>query len=356
MQLFAPFILKRKNKSLRVLILVLFFACLIGTMAPTAQAENTYVITDGNAVLVHTTHATDPAKVLEEAGVALEEDDLYTTEAAGNVSEINIQRAQQVTVYYRGQSMQVSAYTESVKELLDRLEIVSDTYRVSAQADTVTYDGMEIWVDQVLEANETYTVEIPFEIAYCDDPTLALGEEKILVEGVPGQMLCRANVTYVNGQMETNKVYEETVELEPVTQVVAVGTGEIVGQTNDKPLIGDGVIVLPTGEVLTYTHSDEFLATAYTHTDAGCNTITANGATVKWGVVAIDPKVVPYGTRMFIVSNDGEFIYGLSTAEDCGGGIKGNRLDLYMETYDKCAQFGVRDCTVYFLGRANWRE
>ncbi|MBQ4641678.1 MAG: G5 domain-containing protein [Oscillospiraceae bacterium] len=356
MQLLAPFILKRKNKSLRVLILMLIVACMISSMAPTAQAENTYVITDGNAVLVHTTYATDPAKVLEEAGVALEENDLYTTEAGEHVSEINIQRAQQVTVFYRGQTMQVSAYTESVEDLLNRLGIASDAARVSVDAETKTYDGMELKVDYVVEANETYTLEIPFETAYCDDPTLALGEEKILVEGVPGQMLCRANVTYVNGQKETDKVYEETVEKEPVTQVVAVGTGEAVGQTNDKPLIGDGVIVLPTGEVLTYTHTDQFLATAYTHTDAGCDTITANGATVKWGVVAIDPKVVPYGTRMFIVSNDGAYIYGLSTAEDCGGGIQGHRLDLYMETYDKCVQFGVRDCTVYFLGRANWRE
>ena len=140
-----------------------------------------------------------------------------------------------------------------------------------------------------------------------------------------------------------------------VTRVVAKGTGEQVGQVSDQPLIGDGVIVLPTGEVLTYVRKEGFVATAYTHTDAGCDEYTSNGTRVKWGVVAVDPTVIPYGTRMFIVTNDGKYVYGLSTAEDCGGAIQNRRLDLYMPTTEECFKFGVRDCTVYFLGDANWR-
>ena len=85
------------------------------------------------------------------------------------------------------------------------------------------------------------------------------------------------------------------------------------------------------------------------------NDITATGSKVHKGVVAVDPDVIPYGTRMFIVANDGSYVYGLSTAEDCGGAIQNNRLDLYFDTADQCFQFGVRDCTVYFLGDANWR-
>ena len=214
---------------------------------------------------------------------------------------------------------------------------------------------MVVTVEQKVENAESYTAEIPFETTYLDDPTLPLGEEKVLVAGKSGQKLCSANVTYVNGKEVQRSVYEETVTVEPVTRIIAVGTGEKVGQVSDQPLFGDGFIVLPTGEVLTYIRKDTFLATAYTHTDAGCDEITANGTRVKWGVVAVDPTVIPYGTRMFIVSKDGSFIYGLSTAEDCGGAIQNKRLDLYMETTEKCFQFGVKDCTVYFLGDANWR-
>ena len=73
------------------------------------------------------------------------------------------------------------------------------------------------------------------------------------------------------------------------------------------------------------------------------------GTTVHKGTVAVDPRYIPYGTRMFIVSNDGAYVYGIAVAEDCGGDIKGDRMDLYFPTFDECIQFGRRVCTIYFL-------
>ena len=64
----------------------------------------------------------------------------------------------------------------------------------------------------------------------------------------------------------------------------------------------------------------------------------------------VDPTVIPYGTRMFIVDQNGSFYYGMGTAEDCGGGIKGHKVDLYFNTSAECFQFGVRPCTIYILG------
>ena len=184
---------------------------------------------------------------------------------------------------------------------------------------------------------------------------MAVGQERVITEGKAGQALRTDNVVYVNAQEQERSVIKETILEQPVNQVVARGTGTDIGGNTDRPLIGDGIIVMPTGEVLTYTRTDQFLATAYTKTDDGCDEITATGTRVHWGVVAVDPTVIPYGSRMFIVANDGSYIYGLSTAEDCGGDIIGHRLDLYMEPDPECWQFGVRDCTVYFLGDANWK-
>ena len=181
------------------------------------------------------------------------------------------------------------------------------------------------------------------------------GEEKILVAGVAGVAQCKANVVYENTQEVSRTVVEETILQQPVNQVVAVGTGEAVGQKQEMPLIGDGVIVLPTGEVLTYTRTDTYYATAYHMSNDGCDEYTATGSRVHVGVVAVDPEYIAYGTRMFIVTNDGEYIYGIGTAEDCGTGIDGKRLDLYMNSNEECFQFGYRSCTVYFLGGANWR-
>ena len=57
--------------------------------------------------------------------------------------------------------------------------------------------------------------------------------------------------------------------------------------------------------------------------------------------------MIPLGTKVYVVSNDGAYAYGFAIAEDTG--VRGNSIDLYMETYDACIQFGVRDCTVYIL-------
>ena len=357
MHFIAPTMLRAKNRFLAALAMILVAACLVGTLSQTAQAENTFVITDGDAVKVHTTTTTDPELVLAEAGFSLDEDDYYTTAENDGVSEITVQRLQTITVYNGSEILTATSYGEPLSGLLTRLGItIDENVVISVPVDTVTYNGMQVRIDSLGESTERYTVEVPFETVYCDDPTLALGEEKVLVAGVPGQAIRTSTVTYVNGKEESRTVLEETVTTEPVDQVIAVGTGEQVGQVNDQPIIGDGFIVLPSGEVLTYTHADQFVATAYTHFDSGCDEYTANGAKVKWGVVAVDPSVIPYGTRMFIVANDGSYVYGLSTAEDCGGAIQNKRLDLYMPTLAEAYAFGVRNCTVYFLGDADWRD
>lgn len=345
---------KKRARLIRWIALVFSLVGVSALLVLTAFAQNTYVITDGDQVTVYTGFTADPAKVLDEVGVELSGQDYYTTAAVDGVAEITVQRAMPVTVVNCGQVLETTSYGETVGELLSRLGVeTGNGYQLSEALSTETYDGMQVCVDNVVQTTETYTVEIPFEVTYCKDPTLPAGEEKILVEGVPGQLLCTADVVYRNTQEEHRSVKEQTMVKAPSCQIVAVGTGEAVGES--LPIIGDGFIVLPTGEVLTYTHTDIYEATAYTHTDEGCDEYTANGTRVKVGVVAVDPRIIPYGTRMFIVSTDGTYFYGLATAEDCGGGIKNKRLDLYMETTAECFEFGRRNCIVYFLGDANWK-
>ncbi len=356
MQLFTPLLLKRSSSILRITALMLTVSCLMMLMSFTAFAQTTYVITDGDTVTVHTSFTSDPAKALNEAGVELDADDIYTTQAVDGVSEITVQRAMSVTIDNCGQTLEASSYGESLEALLTRLGVrTGGNYQLSVPMDTAVTDGLQVTVSHVVEASETYTVELPYSTSYCYDPTLAKGQERLLVEGVSGQLLCTADAVYVNAVEERRTVLEQTVVQPAVDELVAIGTGEDVGG-KAQLMIGDGFIVLETGEVLTYTDSAQYQATAYTKTDEGCNDITATGTTVHKGVVAVDPTVIPYGTRMFIVANDGSYIYGVSTAEDCGGAIKGNRLDLYFDTTAECIQFGRRNCTVYFLGDADWTD
>ena len=80
-------------------------------------------------------------------------------------------------------------------------------------------------------------------------------------------------------------------------------------------------------------------ATAYSG-----HTITATGTTPKWGTIAVDPSIIPYGTKVYIPRFGKVF-----TAEDCGGGIKGNRIDIFMNSESDCYNWGVRSITIEIL-------
>ncbi len=338
--------------TMLLLSLILTLVLSVTMLAQTASAK-TYVITDGDRVVTYNSFATDPGEVLGQMGLALGESDSYTTEPVGSGAAITIRRAENVSIRYHGKTMLVSGSGETVGELLSRLGLeVTGEDVVSHGMDVTVYDGMELSVDRTVTVEEVYTKTLAHEVKQCSDPAVPAGTEDILIEGVDGELQCTASVTYRNGVEVRREVLSETVIQAPVTELIGVGTGSQPEPADPDalPVIGDGYITLPTGEVLRYYKTDTVQATAYTHTDEGCDFITSTGTTVRWGTVAVDPRYIPYGTRMFIMASDGSYIYGLATAEDCGGAIKGDRMDLYMPTYEQCIQFGRRRCTIYFLG------
>lgn len=350
MRRIRQFAFDRKTMLVRLTAIVLAVFGSIAMLSQSAFAQNTYMITDGDRITYHTSYATDPHEVLDEAGFALGKDDTYTTQESNGVSEIYVQRqTRQVTVDNGGQIISVDTQGETVRQLLDRLNVTVDPQTtVSCGLEDMTFDGMRIVVSRTTYATETYTQTIACQITELRDAALTAGQRKVLTAGSDGEMLCTAQVTYVNGVESSRTVVSSQVTKAPVDELVAVGTAQ--AESSGELTIGDGIITTQTGEVYTYTDTLEVMATAYSHMDAGCDMITATGTTVRWGTIAVDPSVIPYGTRMFVVSDNGSYVYGVGTAEDCGGGIRGNRIDLYMPTLEQCFAFGRRSCTVYILG------
>ncbi|SDF08497.1 3D domain-containing protein [Sporomusa acidovorans] len=95
----------------------------------------------------------------------------------------------------------------------------------------------------------------------------------------------------------------------------------------------------------------EVKATAYApgaHDNEQWGDKTFLGTTVRPGVVAVDPDVIPLGSRLYIEYPDGTGHY--ATAEDTGGAIKGNRIDVAQSSVDQAYDFGVKNAKVYVLG------
>ncbi len=351
---------KRVTLLTRLLTVLLIAICLALLVTQVVFAKNIYVISDGDTVLIHTTHETDPQAVLDEAGLALGASDIYTTEPGLGVSEITIRRSQTVIILCGQTTLQMQTYGETVRELLMRAGITGITQEaVSISLDMQTCDGMVLTLAQTETVTETQTSEIPFGTTYCIDPDLSEGQQKVLVAGVAGQLSTTSAATYVNGIAVEREILSQTQLAAPIDAIIAIGpssaedpeitAAKAEAAATGRPVILINKIVTPNGEVLSFRDSDTYRATAYHNSDPGCTIWTATGTLCRVGAIAVDPKVIPYGTKMYILSNDGKYIYGVAVAEDCGGSIKGKRIDLYYDSVAECNKFGIRDCTVYFL-------
>jgi 3D (Asp-Asp-Asp) domain-containing protein len=211
--------------------------------------------------------------------------------------------------------------------------------------------------------NIVYTESaIAYETEYYEDETLEVGETREVVAGVDGTMREAWQVTYEDGEIVSQTLVESTVVTEPTNRVVLTHTDRsihehdavVVGDVTSSTISEEAASTLPENAIVTasgevYTYSSVLTCTATAYTGGGT---TASGTAARVGEVAVDPKVIPLGSILYIVSDDGYCIYGYCVAEDTGGLIKGKRVDLYMDTYTEAINFGCRSVTVYILDPA----
>ena len=288
--------------------------------------------------------------------ISVSEDVLIATavsmSSGGDNSTIPLTEGQSVVIHYLDARISATAKDETVAQLLRRMKIDPaplDMIAVDLSADPVeiTVDSQFVFYDTVEEVTES-------PIRYVDSDILPTWCEQVLQQGQDGVYREVYEVVYEGG-VEVSRHLVEITDTEPTETVIQRGTltnfapndaevADII-QNGD----GSGTIVLANGQQLTFNQTLDMKATAYTTGDPGVGTITASGSTVHIGTVGVDRNQLPFGTKMYIVSNDGAYLYGFSIAEDTGSAIRKNRIDLYFNTYEECIQFGVRNCTVYIL-------
>ena len=248
----------------------------------------------------------------------------------------------------------VEGYSGDVSEAFIRAGITlqpDDTFEI-------TKDGGTTYIDVIrtVVTKQTTYEAIPHDTIRRANPKLAVGTEQVVQEGADGTRTIETETRTTTGR-EPVQTFVGTSVTEPVTEIIEYGTGvkrvaqSSLSATNDVLVAVDrekGILTTASGETHSYSKVITCTATAYT-TEGQSWKRTATGTTARLGAIAVDPKVIPYGTKMYIVSADGSITYGIATAEDCGGGIKGKRIDLFFNTHNACLTFGRRTCTVYIL-------
>ncbi len=268
----------------------------------------------------------------------LMEDELY------DEARIVIRKGRNFTLNIDGNIEIITTTKKTVREAFEEAGVlVNDADRVEPGLDTNIEEDMSVSVFRV--ANEVITVdtEIPFKSREVSDSSLAKGKTKVKVRGVNGLKRTVYSITTENGVETKREIIEQTTLREPTTRVIAVGT-----KAASKSSGGTKTVTTNAGQTLNYSKKITVSATAYT---AASGKKTASGRVAQYGVIAVDPKVIPLGTKLYVESTDDgkSWQYGYCVAGDTGGAIKGNKIDLFFNSRSECLQFGRRSAIVYVL-------
>lgn len=304
------------------------------------------IIRDNEQMTLSYTFKDDMHEILEDNGIiTLAADKVEFTGMEGNYAEINISRAFPVTLKADGVTHTVMMTDGTVKDVFNKLDLDFDS-------DDLVHPLPEkpIQANDVIELNRvdyvtrTVTEEIPHETVTRSNSLIRTGRSKLLTSGQDGKKTITYLERTVDGVVEEAEIIGQNILSEPVTEEILVGESTAV-----SPL-DFGIPTDEQGRPLNYLYklSDQ-TATGY---NAGRGAWGASGKRLSAGYVAVNPEKIPYGTKMYIASPDGSFIYGYAIAADTGLGLMADVIDvdLYYDTYTESRLNGRRTVDIYVLG------
>jgi len=223
--------------------------------------------------------------------------------------------------------------TQTVGEALGEANVSLGQYdRVTPNLSAPVYPDQRITITRVRVATQYRQVAIPFVTVFRMSHTIPPGSICRLHGGKPGILTKTVALTYLNDKLVARKVVARTLTKPPV---------------NDETLAGIRVRMaraLPSrGGIYQRLTSYSMLATGYSPYEGSSTGRCATGMRAGYGVVAVDPRVIPLGTRLYIEG------YGYAVAGDTGGAIKGHRIDLGHTTYREASDVGRRRVRVWVL-------
>ena len=405
---------KRSFKLLTAVIAVLFICSVTFTAFATTNSVNKVTVTDGEKSVSISTAETDPYSIVKAAGFDIEINDEintkdYNSEDGGTIV---IKRAKLVRVEDNGVVSYFLGHDETLGSMLTNKGFVfgSDD-EIGANPSENIFDGMKIFIKRAFsidvesdgETQKVYLAkgtvadaiekagisvdeddivypsldtklnsftkirivrvkydikseiqEIPYETKIVKDSSMFIGEEKVIKEGVNGEKYAFYSEKYVDGELEETVFSKEKIITEPVNEVKKVGTKQrttLAAFKNNGAPISDleapsDLKLDENGVPVDYEYCISGKATAYTGDPA-----TSTGRKPMPGHIAVDPKEIPYGTELYVVSADGSYVYGYCIAADTGGFVEmGNTdIDLYMDNEDMCCDWGNRNVKIYVL-------
>ena len=291
------------------------------------------------------TRTDDPDKLMAMSGiVAADEDQIYYTAYNDNLASLSIQRSAPITILADGNTHIAQLVGGTVEDALNSCGIVlgendytePSLHSIADQSEPITVHRVE-YRDTLVQEPIPYETEYVYTSLYYRNKrrttTLQQGHEGVR------EIVHRERV--VDGEVEQSLVVSDRVAKKPQNTIIkAYKAGAPV-----SPLAGPPVI---NGVPEKYSAVYSGRATGYSSSGGR----GASGLGLKPGTVAVNPNLIPYGTKLYITSKDGKFVYGYAIATDTGGAMMNGSclVDLYYDSYSESLMNGVQDVNVYVVG------
>ena len=331
------------NGPKTVFVVMLLLTCITVTIFNMKKAIS--VIVDGKSIEVITLKS-NVNQILKTNNIALGAKDQITVSLDSEVKDgdkIYIKKAVNVKLKVDGKELNIQTAEKTVADMLKAENIVlsSEDKIIPSKSDSLK-SGLQVQITRVNTDILQETKAINYSTEFKNSTELSKGVKKVIQAGKVGRKVITSSVVYENGKEVSRNLVSEKLKSKPVTQIVALGTV--------------GVYSPSRGGDIRYTRKLKVRATAY---DAGYTStgkspgdpsygMTSTGAMAErnpngYSTIAVDPSVIPLGSKLWI---DG---YGYAIAEDVGGAIKGNHIDLFFSSSNEMWDWGSRSLNVYIL-------
>lgn len=286
--------------------------------------------------------------LLEEQQLAVTEHDKIHPSVDTPLEEkmtIEIEKAFQLTLNVGGKEQQVWATSTTVADFLKEHEVeLGDLDKITPNLEHhVTKDDV-IAITRVEKVTDVVEEPVSFAVVTKNDNTLSKGKQEVIEQGKKGKLASHYEVILENGKEVSRTLVKKETLSESVNRVVAVGTKQ------EAPALVKTAAAAPkTVSRSNDSVSKEFYvtSTAYTAFCNGCSGITATGVNLRANpgakVIAVDPRVIPLGTKVHVEG------YGYAIAADTGSAIKGNKIDVFFPDKSTAYRWGNKKVKIKIL-------
>jgi len=314
--------------------------------------KNITVVIDGKSTNLVTYQKTF-GSALKKSGISIDVKDKIDKALNSEIQNngtITITRAVNVKVFVDNKEFNVKSAEKDVALMLNAQKIViSPTDKISPSKETKLSSGLDITITRVNSKTIKQSKPIDFKTVIKKNNSILLSKRTVSQNGVKGIKSITLNVTYEDGKEVTRHVIKETLVKQPKDKIIVQGTMPAVsfsrGSTTSREDERANVTPISSN---TSGKTFSVKTTAYSSSGGTNNAYTASGRKAVrnpngYSTVAVDPSVIPLGTRLYIEG------YGNAIAADTGSAIRGIFIDLYFNTNNEACSWGVRYLTVHIL-------